>query len=295
MSLSAPRSFFGVHSFTPYSRTTGLFYGTLKVLKGSSLSLSSEMTELSGGTSKYPWAIEEGLIKAEMSLKFAQYEDFLFELFLGKAPTALSAETSGNCSTLTNKYGTSVMHASTGIATATVKSAEKTDLKFGKYVVKAVSATTVDVYFSSDLDIGRGTNGSMQNDALKITASPLTVTAATAVEIPDFGIELTGGSGIIGMTTGDTATFSVRPVNTGGMTVDIGGQADQSFAEFGAIVMAAKRSNGEMFEMDAVRCKAAGMPLNFEQNAFSEAEVKINCLYDQELDKVFSLRHVKAS
>jgi hypothetical protein len=295
MSLSAPRSFFGVHSWTPYSRTNGLFYGTLKVLKGSSLSLSSEMTELNGGTSKYPWAIEEGLITAEMSLKFSQYEDFLFELFLGKAPSPVSAETSGNCSSLTNKYGTSLMHATTGIATVTVKAAEKTDLKFGKYVVKVVSATTVDVYYSSDLDIGRGTNGVYANDALKVTASPLTITASTATEITDFGLELTGGSGTIGMTTGDTATFMVRPISTGGMTVDIGGQADQSFPEFGSIVMAAKRGNGEMLELDCYKCKAAGMPLNFEQNAFSEAEVKIKCLYDQDLDKVFSLRHVKAT
>jgi hypothetical protein len=295
MSLSAPRSFFGVHSWTPYSRTTGLFYGTLKVLKGSSLSLSAEMVELTGGTSKYAYAIEESLITAEMSLKFAQYEDFLFELFLGKAPTPVAAETSGNASTLTDKYGTSVV-AATGIASVGVVSADKLDLKFGKYVVKAASATTVDVYFSSDLDIGRGVNGTIQNDALKITATPLTITTgAVATPIPNFGLEFVGGASAIAMVTGDTATFEVRPIHTGAITVDIGGQADQSFSEFGSIVMAAKRGNGEMLEMDAVRCKAAGMPLNFEQNAWSEAEVKIKCLYDTTLDKVFSMRHVKAS
>ena len=34
MALTAPRNIFGVHSVSPYSRTDGLFYGIIKVLKG---------------------------------------------------------------------------------------------------------------------------------------------------------------------------------------------------------------------------------------------------------------------
>lgn len=293
MGLSAPRAFFGVHSFTPYSRTNGLFYGTIKVLKGSSLALSAEMSDLNGGSSKYPWAVEEGMISAEMSLKFGQFEDFLFELFLGNAPTPVVAEATGNASALTNKKGTSAKSATIGIASVAAKTGSEADMKFGKYVVKVVSATTIDVYFSSDLDIGRGANGAMQNDALKITATPLTVVSATGVDVPNFGITLMGGSGTIGMTVGDTATFSVRPINSGGMSVDVGGVTDQLFPEFGAIVMAAKRGNQEMLEIDLYRCKAAGMPINLEQNAWSESEVKVKCLYDNDLDKVFTMRHIK--
>ena len=42
MARSNPRIFFGVHSFTPYNRTTGLPYGTVEVLKGSSFESSSD-------------------------------------------------------------------------------------------------------------------------------------------------------------------------------------------------------------------------------------------------------------
>lgn len=293
--LSAPRAFYGVHSFTPYSRTDSTFYGTVRVLKGSSLSLSGNLVGLMGGSSKYPWAVEEGEIKAELSLKFGEYPDFLFTLFLGKAPSTVSTEATGNVSTLTNSKG-SLVNATTGVASVTAKSSSETDLKFGKYVVVAVSSSTVDVYFSSDMDIGRGTNGTMQNDALKITASPLSISGTSGTtDIPNFGLTLTGGSGSISLTTGDTATFYVRPEGTGGMTVVVGGRADQMFPEFGAICMAQKRGNQELLELECYRCKAAGMPLNFEANAWSQGDVKVDLMYDQTQDGLFAVRYVKAS
>ncbi len=291
MALSQPRALFGIHSVSPYSRTDGLFYGTLKVLGGSSLSLSGELVELMGGSSKYAWAIEDAKIDAEMSLKIREYPDFVFELFLGKAPTSNSAEASGNASAVANKKGTSVMSATTGI-TSSLTVGTAADLKFGKYVIKAASATTVDVYFSSDADLARGSNGTYQNDGLKITASALTVTASTPTAIPNFGLSINGGSGTIGMTSGDTATFEVRPVNSKSMTVTIGSSSDSVFPEFGAIVMGQKRGSGEMIEIDALRVKGVGLPLGFEENAFSESEIKAKCFYDAEQDALLKIRHV---
>lgn len=293
MSLSNPRAFYGVHSWTPYSRTDATFYGTVKVLKSSSLSLAGTLVDLMGGSSKYPWATEEAEIKAELSLKFGEYPDFLFTLFLGKAPTPVTAEASGNASTLTNYKGSSVKAATTGIASVAVKSGSESDVKFGKYTVVAVSATTVDVYFSSDADIGRGTNGSYTTDTLKIAAALAVTTSGVLTTITGFGIDLVGGSGTIAMVVGDSATFSTRPVNSGGMTVRIGGSADSSFPEFGSICMGQKRGNQEMIELDIFRCKAAGMPLNFEENAFSQGEVKIKVMYDSALDGIIDVRHVK--
>lgn len=292
--LSDPRVIYGVHSFSPYKRTDGKFYGTAKVVKGTNLSLEGELVELVGGSQKYPFAVEEGAIKSEVSFKFSQYEDFLIELFLGKAPTSNSAEASGNVSTLTNKLGTSAQKATTGIASIAAKSGSEADLKFGKYVVVVASATTVDIYFSSDADISRGNAGAYQNDALKVTATPLTVPSGTTVDVPNFGLQLTGGSGTIGMTTGDTATFEVRPINTGSMTVIVGGASD-SFPEFGCILMAQKRGNQEMTEIDLFRCKGAGLPIGFDAKAFSEADVKVKIFYDSAKNGVFEIRTVKAS
>lgn len=295
MALTQPRVYYGIHSFTPYNLVTGLPYGIIKVLQGSTVALEAEQVDLMGGSSKYPWASEESTISADISLKVGQYENFMDELFLGKAPTDNAAETGGSVTTLTNKKGTSVKQASTGIASVGLKSGSSSAVKFGNYVVVAASTTTVDVYAYTDVDFGRGANASYQNDALKITATALTITSGAAVEIPNTGLELTGGSGSIGMTANDTATFSSRPINDDSADVVVGSAVDTIFPEFGAIIVTQKLGNGQMLEMNAYRCKAAGMGHPFEMGAFSQTEIKVKMLYDSAQDGVFAKRWVKPS
>jgi len=293
MALSDPRGIYGVHSATPYSRTTGAFYGTLKVLDSSSLNVEGSLVELMGGSQKFPWAVESAELKVELSLKISQFEDFLFELFLGKAPTAITAEVSGNCTALTSVV-TGVLSATVGIASVAVKAASKADLKFSHYLVKYVSATTVDVFASSDIDFARGTDVVFQNDLLKITTAPLSITTGAATEIPGTGVELTGGSGTIALVAGGTARFTTRPINNGGTTVRVGATANQTMPEFGCIVLAQKRSNDEMAEIDCFRCLGSGMPIGFEKNAWASAEIKVKAFYDSAKDGVFDFRYVKA-
>lgn len=295
MSLSAPTSIFGIHSVTPYNRTTGLFYGIAKVLDSSSLSLAGEQIDLTGGSNKYAWASEDGAVTAEMSLTLGQIENFMYELFLGKAPTSISAEASGNVSTAVNKNGSSVIQATTGIASVVViPTTGAANLKFGRYVIKAISSTTVKVYLASDVDIDRGTDASYADDELSVTSSALTITASTDTDIAAIGIRLTGGSGTIGMTTGDTATFEVRPVNSKAMTVRIGAAADTR-PEFGAIVMTQRQGNGFIYELDVFRCKASGLPIPAEAFAWAKHEVTVKVLYDSAKDGVFDVRNVFAA
>ena len=293
MAKSQPRIIYGVHSATPYDRATGLPYGTMEVLAGSSFSLTGELTQLNGGSQRFPVAVEDGTISAELSLKPKEYPDFLFELFLGKAPTKNSSEASGNASTILNKNGTSVV-AATGIATVSVKVGSESDAKFGKYIVKAVSATTVDVYAITSVDFGRGTAAVFRDDALKITSSPLTITTSSAVTVPNFGIELNGGAGTIAMVVGDTAEYDVRSINAGSIEVVVGGSSDV-FPEFGVIAISQKRGNGGMFELDIFRVKAIGLPFNLEEKAFSEAEVTANAFYDSVKNGVFKAVSISAS
>jgi len=294
MGLSDPRGIYGVHSATPYNRTNGSFYGTLKVLDGSSLNVEGSQVNLMGGSSKYPWAVEQGEYKVEMSLKISQFENFLFELFLGKAPTENAAEVAGSVTTLTSKV-TGILNASTGIASVGLKSGQSASVKFARYVVKYVSATTVDVFAASDVDAARGTDYAYQNDLLKITASALTITSGGATEIPGTGLEFTGGSGTIALVAGGVATFDSRPINTASSTVRVGASESQTNPEFGCIVIAQKRSNDEMVELDCFRCLGSGMPLGFEKNAWATAEIKVAVFYDSAKNGVFDFRHVKAT
>lgn len=293
MGLSEPRIFFGVHSIAPYSRSTGEFFGIAKVLATSTLALTGELVKLNGGSNKWPWAIEDGLLSAEISLGMKEYPNFVFELFLGKAPTTNSAEAGGSTSGLANVKGTSVV-ATTGIATFSVKTGSEDDVKFGKYIIKVVSATTVDVFMSTDLDFARGADKDFEDDDLKITATPLTIVTSTPVEIPGFGLELTGDSGTIALVTDDTAEAFARPINTESTDVVIGATTDFR-PEFGMIAMGAKRSDDSMVEFDLFRCKGIGLPIGLEENAFSETEVTIEAFYDAVKNAVFKMRHVVAS
>lgn len=289
MAQSEPRIIYGVHGCTLYSRTTGIPYGELRVLKGSSLALTGELVDQMGGSQKYPWASEEGAITSELSLNVGELPNFMFTLFLGAAPTDNAAETSGNISTAVDKNGTTIIDAANGMSSVSLLSGSAANLKFGKYVIEGVGTATFNVYYSTSLDLGRGTNGTLLGDTLMI-GSAVAFTSSVA-SIPSFGLQF-NQIGTPSFTAGDTATFEVRPINSASTTVTIGG-VDQTFPEFGALVYSQKRGNYQEFEIDLFRCKAAGMPLPFEMGAFAGFEVKAKVLYDSTLAGIFAMRHVK--
>ena len=294
MALSAARHIFGIHSITPYSRTTGLNYGTSKVLKGASLNLSGETVKLQGGSYAYSWAVEDGYMSGEISFTPSEYPEFLFELFLGKAPTE-STSGSGSTTTLTNKSGSSIVDAATGIASVGVTAGSQLNLKFGKYTAKYVSPTTIDIYCTTDADFNRGTDVVFQNDDLKITETPLTITTGgSVVAVPNFGISLTGGSGTIALSATDTATFEVLPPSSRSYVVKIGGTSDRT-VEFGAYLVSEPLGNGEFFVADCYRCRGIGLPIGLTPKEFSESEIKADVLYDTSENAVCQIRSLTPS
>lgn len=293
MSLADPRIVYGVHSISPYSRATGLPYGILKVIGSANLALSSDLEQLFAGSNKFAWAAENKTVSTELTAKVKAYPGFLFSLFLGATVTDTGADTAGTVSTLTNKNGTSLV-AATGIASIAVKAAQKANLKFGKYVLKVLTATTVGVYLVSDIDISRGTGVVYTDDTLLVTLTIATITTGGTIAMDNLGLELTGGAGTIAMTAGDTATFEVLPPSTKSSSIVVGKSTD-TFPAFGALLLSQKRATREMFEIDAHNCVGGGLPINMEENAFSQPELKMTCLYDSSLDRVFTIRHILPS
>lgn len=275
MSLSSPFGIFGIHSFTPYSLLDGMPFGPqARVLGQLNVGNSIEEIPLNGGSSRDPWASELGARTSEISLSLREYPSWIWELFSGKAITATTAEAAGGVTTLLNVKGTSAKSATIGVASVSVKTASEADVKYGIYIVKVVSPTTVDVYAMTDVDFGQGAFLDFANDAQKITATPLTITMGTAVAIPSFGLELTGGNGTIGMTVGDTAWFQARPINSGFSTVSVGTK-DERFTSFGALVAAQRQSNGEMVLFNFYKLKGTGNPANMQEKAWSEYELTL--------------------
>ncbi len=292
MSLSQPIALFGVHSLTAYNLETHQPLGIAKVIGEAGISSEGELIPLNGGSSKHAFKVERGKIKTQLSLKVSEYPSFLFETLMGKALTANAAETSGSVTTLTNQGGTSLKSATTGVASVSVTS--KGSVKFGKYLVKAVTATTVDVYGFTDLDFAQGEDKVFENDALKITATPLTIVANTATAVPGFGVSLTGGSGTIGMTAGDTAYFSARPINTGSREVVIG-STNEVFQDFGLILTGQRQGDNFMSILDCYRCAGIGLPIGMKMSEFAEATITIDLYYDSARNGVFSMQDLKAT
>ncbi len=287
MSQSEIRKVFGVHSVTPYSRTTHLPYGELKVLEGATFSLQGELVELKGGSFQYPWAVEDGAQSADLSFTPSQYEEFMFELFLGKAPTASSSGT-GSVTTLTDVSG-DLVSATTGVASVAVKTAS--DLKVGKYILKATDTNKVAVYGLYGGDLDRGTDKSFEDDNLKLTAADLTIPSSGAsVEASGFGFEFVGGSGTVSLTSGDTAEFEVTPAMSRSYEVTIGGRTDKT-PYWGALVAA--EQGDDAFLIEIYKAKAVGMPINMEMKAFSKAEINAKCMYDAAKNGVCKIRCVE--
>lgn len=290
MALSNPRINFSIHSIAPYARATktigsttfykGLPFGIFKVLGDASFDLKASSVQLKGGSSLYPWASEVTGVDAEFTCNVKESPDMLYSIFGGATVTNTAASTTGSVVAMQQGNGTSVFSATTGIASATIKSGSEADLKFNYYVIKAVGATTVDVYAMTDLQFANGTAATYQDDLLKITASPLTIVTSTAVEVPGTGIELTGGSGTIALTTNDTAVYQAVAAHGGISTIDIGKQG-AIFPEHGILLYGKERSDGTLFEINIFKAQAtSGMIIPMSEGDFQITDLTVKCLND---------------
>lgn len=289
MGLSQPRTVFGVHSVSPYNRVNGLPMGMARVVQGATFALEGDTIELKGGSNRFSWQIEDGDINATLNFTPSEYPNWVFELFGGKAPTQGTAEVSGNVSAITPKNGTSIVAATGLLAAITVGTAS--DLKTGKYVIKATATNAIEIYALSDVDFGRGTDAEFTNDTLLVD-SWTGIDSDDVHPVPNHGFSLTAGASATALLVGDTATFEVRAVNKFHREVIIGGIADE-FPEFGCVVYAQKSGSGAVFEIDAFKLKAIGLSLGAERKAFGQGEYTAKAAYDSVKNGICRIRETE--
>jgi hypothetical protein len=174
------------------------------------------------------------------------------------------------------------------------KSGEVLEMKAGQYIVYAVSATTVDVYATTSVDLKKGTALTIQDDSLKITATALTISTGAKVEIPDTGVELTGGSGTIGMTAGDTAYFEIWPPHAGVEVITIGAAAN-AFKRVALTFAASKRTTGEIGYVECPNAIALGVPFGFKEKGWSSGSVMIRAYRHETFDFAMKFTNIKAT
>jgi hypothetical protein len=285
------RQSFGIYSVSAINRSTNLPYGMAAIVGDCSVNLEASSVDNRGGSSLFPRATEITEIDSNATFNLRSWPDWVYTVFFGATvSTTAASATSGTVGTIANEKGTSVV-ATTGIATATLKSGEAANLKYNYYWVVAADPTTVDVYAASNFQFKRGTDLFFDSDVLKITTSPLTIVQSAAVEIPGTGIELTGDSGIIAMTAGDVAFFDVVPPHNGVSDIDIG-SAGIVFPEHELILFGKQRASGELFSIRCYKAQAvSGGSIPMTQADFASTDITCKLLLDTTRDKIATVKY----
>ena len=225
MTVNNPLTSFGVYQATIKDLVTFDMFQIL-ILGSIEPDLTQDLVELRGGGAAFPWAAAPGEAKGEIKMTIKQYDAGVLKYFSPwetGSITGDAAEVAGSVGAITNVVGTSVFKATTGLASIAVDPAGA--LKFGDYVIKCTAAATFDIYVNTDVD-----DLTYIDDNLKLTAAPVTL-PGTGGTVVSNGIQFTGGSGTIGMTIGDKAAFSIRPISSYMMQHQIGrmGAAPREF------------------------------------------------------------------
>ena len=169
--------FFGVKSLILYDQDTFVPKGIFEVIGSVEYSEEIEKLLLTGGHRKGAWAIEAGEPALSLTATLKEYPNFAFEMFANADITETTGEdATGFVDTIANQVGTSITHATTGIASIQVDTAA--DLKYGRYYFKATGAMTGIGAITSDGVITTTSNielGHASDNTLSAAAGVLSV------------------------------------------------------------------------------------------------------------------------
>jgi hypothetical protein len=267
---------YGIHSVAILDRSNGyLPYtdGVFEIVGKVGLNFTYENVTLMGGSNPFPFAAEAGAASSEVSMTVRQMNQALAESVAGAITTLVTTSATGTVGTARNGKGTSCINATTGIASVTSLSGSEADLKTGVYIIKVITATTVNIYGTTNADFNsNGTDVDFQDTSMKLLAANLTITAAGVSNATGFGFKLTGGSGTIAMTIGDTAVFEVVPAHTGIKQYSVG-VTGQVPPYVGLYFVGQKQADGSNTTVFIPKVKLNGLPINMAEKAFSEFEV----------------------
>ena len=278
---------YGIKAFVLVDRNTGKPYGRYRVLGGGEISLKADKVQLMGGAQKFSWATEWGTYDAEINLTVREYPEFGFRLMLQGSSIIQAAESTGNVSSFAVKSGTSITTGTTGISVAAISGSEA-NLKTGHYIADVTGTGTIDVYY-----VGSQSD-SYEDSTLKINSVAVTLGGGGATaDLTSYGLRFTSrAAGSQDLHVGDTATFDVRKVNTGGEQIAIG-RAGETVQEFSGYLFGEDQKTGDQFYVEIPKCSASGLPISLKEKEFSESEVTLTFDYDTTVDYAIKVYKIK--
>ena len=211
-----------------------------------------------------------------MTLSFtaSSYRAEVYEQLANAEVTDKTSNVAGEVIDLANFKGTSAFKATTGVASMAVGTLA--ELKEGFYMGVVTAATKVKIYGFGDQSFADGTLIQFVDDTYMI-GSEITIVASTPAACTALGITLTGGSGTIGMTVGDSFTFYIRRGSVVGEEILITGDTD--FANIGVMLFPDKY-NDEYTVIDCFNFLAAGLGLDIK-DTWSSYTISADLIKDE--------------
>src|SRR4030042_159230 len=177
MAESQARNIFGIHDVSFLNRADYSITARYRVTGNVAIDMPAEFAELRGGSQLFSWKSAVSSFKPTCSIVGRQISSDIMEMNLSADVTEYGADATGDVILEANKKNASIIDATTGIASITLKSGDEGDAKEGWYLIKCPGAgATVNVYAMSSSDFDRGTKGVMGDDHGLITPSPVTIT-----------------------------------------------------------------------------------------------------------------------
>lgn len=283
---------FGVTDVSLYQISDGVPLAHLRAVGDCGGDFTADTVKVEGGSQNFPWKVAITGFKGSIKLKLREYSPEALAIFLGGTSTVYPAAATGAVVDDANVKGTTLKSAA-GFLSPTITAGDEADAKSGWYILKAASASTVDIYAYSTAHLNRGTDATVQDNYIKLTASPLAIpsgTGATLV-VADLGLTFTRGASALAVTSGDTMRFFVQAPISEAWKLKFG-QSVPSFNDVGVII-GGERDSGEGMMLHLYRCKCLGAPLNFVRKGYAEMDITVEPQYDSGFDGVGELMAIR--
>lgn len=284
--------FFGVKALIFYRPETLKPVGVFRVISSVELAREIEKLPLTGGHRNGAWAVEAGEPTNTLTATLREFPDFAFtELDNATKTETLGEDVTGFVGAITNKVGVSISNATTGIASVSVTSGGEAKVPLGKIVLVATAvANEVDVYLLGDVASG---TLPVVNELTLLASGVIIPDLGGTVDIADYGITLTGGSGTVALVEDDTAFFESRPANS--KTTQILLEDESQLKNLGVILVYPKNSAKQQRIIDFPKVSVGGIPFAGNTREFAEFEFTGTPLLDDTNNQLYTKTEIIAT
>ncbi|KKN72954.1 hypothetical protein LCGC14_0405080 [marine sediment metagenome] len=280
MAIQATRNPFGIKYAIAYDRCSFKPFGLWRVIGEMNLDRSIDNVPNTGGHISGAWDSEFGQPENSIALTVRELPFFAFTVLEGATTNEIVPEATGSVGALTNKQGTSVFDATTGIDSIAAKVGVEQNIKAIRYIFVATGPATVDIHLHGD--------GTPFETIEGVVASNITVpSTGGTVDVDSLGITITGGSGTIAFVTDDTASSDTRPIHQGFGITPVGSEGDTP-TSFGLLGVYPKKSDGMQFWIDFPNVVGSGLPIGATTREWSESSITLTPLIDTATDRLYT-------